>query len=418
MSIASLRLSGLLSFAPDSPPFELRRLNVLIGPNGAGKSNLIEAIEVLAATPRDLAATIRDGGGPSEWVWKGAAGEPGEAEVDAILESAPTGRPLRYRLRFRAVQNRVEVTDEAIEETSPRPDLPPDADVYFYYRFQRGAPVINVKDESSPSGAPPKPRHLERAKLLPDQSVLAQRKDPDVYPEVAWVGDQLGAYHTFREWSFGRYVALRLPQPADLPEDRLLPDCRNLALVLNQIDHADGSARLNGLLRRFFPRFDRLTTRVLGGAVQFYLLEKGFGAPIPATRLSDGTIRFIAILAALLATNPPPLLCIEEPELGLHPDALAILGELLVEASARMQLIVTTHSDALVSALTNHVEAVVACERPGAATELRRLDPKRLADWLDEYRLGDLWRIGELGANPFHARGKPFAHPGPALPST
>ena len=63
MSIASLRLSGLLSFAPDSPPFELRRLNVLIGPNGAGKSNLIEAIEVLAATPRDLAATIRDGGG-------------------------------------------------------------------------------------------------------------------------------------------------------------------------------------------------------------------------------------------------------------------------------------------------------------------------------------------------------------------
>ena len=241
---------------------------------------------------------------------------------------------------------------------------------------------------------------MERAKLLPDQSVLAQRKDPDVYPEVAWVGDQLGAYHTFREWSFGRYVALRLPQPADLPEDRLLPDCRNLALVLNQIDHADGSARLNDLLRRFFPRFERLTTRVLGGTVQFYLHERGFGAPIPATRLSDGTIRFIAILAALLATNPPPLLCIEEPELGLHPDALAILGELLVEASARMQLIVTTHSDALVSALTNHVEAVVACERPGAATELRRLDPKRLADWLDEYRLGDLWRIGELGANP------------------
>ena len=180
----------------------------------------------------------------------------------------------------------------------------------------------------------------------------------------------------------------------------MLPDCRNLALVLNQIDHADGSARLNSLLRRFFPRFDRLTTRVLGGSVQFYVHESGFDASIPATRLSDGTIRFIAILAALLATNPPPLLCIEEPELGLHPDALAILGELLVEASERMQLIVTTHSDALVSALTNHADAVVACERPGAATQLRRLDPERLAHWLQEYQLGDLWRIGELGANP------------------
>ena len=243
-------------------------------------------------------------------------------------------------------------------------------------------------------------RYLQRQHLRPDQSVLAQRKDPDLYPEVTWVGDTLGSFHTFREWSFGRYVALRQPQRADLPGDRLLPDNRNLALVLNQIEHKDGAVRLNELMKRFFPRFERLSTRVLGGTVQFYLHESGFSAPIPATRLSDGTIRFIALIAALLGTNPPPLLCIEEPELGLHPDVLTLLAELLVEASERTQLIVTTHSDALISALTNHVDAVVACERPGAATVLRRLEPDKLASWLEEYRLGDLWRIGELGANP------------------
>ena len=65
-----------------------------------------------------------------------------------------------------------------------------------------------------------------------------------------------------------------------------------------------------------------------------------------------------------------------------------------------MQLVVTTHSDALVSALTNHPDAIVACERPGAASLLRRLDPAKLAGWLEEYRLGDLWRMGDLGANP------------------
>jgi predicted ATPase len=232
-----------------------------------------------------------------------------------------------------------------------------------------------------------------------DQSVLAQRKDPDLYPELFWLGWQFETIQTFREWTFGRYGALRWPQRADLPEQWLLPDSSNLALVLNQIEHKSGPV-FNEYLKRFFPRFERMSTSISGGTVQFYLHESGFRAPIPTTRLSDGTIRFIAMLATLLSPSPPPLVCMEEPELGLHPDAVALLADLLVEASQRMQLVVTTHSDAFVSALTNQPAAIVACERPGAGTVLRRLDPERLADWLDDYRLGDLWRMGELGANP------------------
>ena len=394
-TIEQLRLDAFLSFAPESDAFELEPLNVLIGPNGSGKSNVIEALELLHATPDSFAAAIRDGGGPEEWLWKGSERPTQPATIDVVLGAGtPTHRALRYRLEFTAVGGRVEVLDEAIEETSAQER---EDDVYFYYRFQRGFPAINVKDTSSGTGFVQ--RHLQRETLLPDQSVLAQRKDPDIYPEITWVGEHFGAMQTFREWTFGRYTMLRQPQPADLPEDRLLPDARNLALVLNQIEHRDGR-RFDDLLKRFFPRFERMSTRVSGGTVQFYLHETGFRAPIPATRLSDGTIRFIAILATLLSPAPPPLVCIEEPELGLHPDAVALFADLLVEASTRMQLIVTTHSDALISELTNQPEAVVTCERPGAGTVLRRLDPKRLRSWLDEYRLGDLWRMGELGANP------------------
>ncbi|HIP52840.1 MAG TPA: chromosome segregation protein SMC, partial [Chromatiales bacterium] len=281
-----------------------------------------------------------------------------------------------------------------IEEVEPHKGQ---GDVFFYYRFQRGHPAINVRNAKGATAI--RPRRLKRETLLPDQSVLAQRKDPDLYPEVTWVGQRFGAIQTFREWTFGRYAPLRLPQPADLPEDRLLPDSRNLALVLNQIEHRDGRL-FDELLKRFFPRFERMSTRVSGGTVQFYLHEPGFDSPIPPTRLSDGTIRFVALLATLLSPSPPPLVCIEEPELGLHPDAVTLIADLLVEASERMQIIVTTHSDALVSALTNQPDAVIACERPGASTTLRRLDPKKLASWLDDYRLGDLWRMGELGANP------------------
>jgi len=394
--IERIKLDGFLSFAPGSDPLELHRLNVLIGPNAAGKSNLIEALELLRATPVDFAGAIRDGGGPLEWIWKGPQSQRSPAIVDVRLGgTTPTTRSLRYLLEFDAVQNRVEVLDEAIEEGDLRPGH---QDVFFYYRFQRGHPAIGVRDLAHGNRQQSR-RNLKRDSLLPDQSVLAQRKDPDLYPEVTWVGSNFAAIQTFREWTFGRYAPLRQPQPADMQENQLLPDSCNLALVLNLVEHKDG-ARFNDLLKRFFPRFQRMSTRVSGGTVQFYLHEPGFAAPIPPTRLSDGTIRFIALLATLLNPSPPPLVCIEEPELGLHPDAMELVAELLVEASDRMQLLVTTHSDALVSALSLQVDAIITCERPGASTILQRLDAKELAVWLQKYRLGDLWRMGELGANP------------------
>ena len=390
--IQRLRMGGLLSFPPDMDFFELQPLNVLIGPNASGKTNFIEVLELLRATPTDFALAIRDGGGAAEWLWKGDGRLP-PATIE--VEAGPflvTGRPLRYRLSFYTIGPRVDIIDEAVEEVTPQGVEP-----YFYYTFQQGRPVINIRVRTP--GEQTEERTVQWDERSMDQSVLAQRKDPDLYPELYSLGWGFQSIQTFREWTFGRYGALRQPQRADLPERWLLPDSSNLVLVLNQIEHKSGPV-FNEHLKRFFPRFERMSTSISGGTVQFYLHESGFSEPIPATRLSDGTIRFIALLATLLAPEPPSLVCIEEPELGLHPDAVALLADLLVEASQRMQLVVTTHSDALVSALTNHPAAIVACERPGASTVLRRLDPEKLASWLGDYRLGDLWRMGELGANP------------------
>ncbi len=398
--IRSLEMQGLLSFPPDMPPFELQDLNVLIGPNGSGKSNIIEALELLRATPTDFSAAIREGGGASEWLWKGensrrvAKMEVETGDTDDGLKT-PTERPLRYRLEFTTDNIRVEVFDEAIEETKPRQGF---HDSYFYYRFQQGDPAINIKDRTDTEES--RPRRIERHELRSDQSVLAQIRDPELYPELTWLGRQFGQIQMLRDWTFGRYTAPRKAQPADLPEDRLLPDSSNLAMILNQIEHSYASLDFNKLLKRFFPRFERMSTLPSGGTVRFYLHEKGFRTPVPATRLSDGTIRFVALLATLLAPSPPPLVCIDEPELGLHPDAVSLVADLMVDASERMQLIVATHSDALVSALTAAPDTVVACERVGDGTTLRRLDSSNLADWLKDYALGDLWRMGELGANP------------------
>lgn len=394
MLIECLRLDALLSFAPGSNDIPLRALNVVIGPNGSGKSNLIEAIELLRATPTGFASAIRDGGGVREWLWKGQSVAPaGPATIEAKL-ARPGASSLRYRLQFAASGLRTEIVDEALEEAELR--KPNAKDVYFYYRFQNGHPALNVQEATTGQRVE---RRLRRESLAMDESVFSQRKDPDLYPELTWCANQYARIQSFREWSFGRYTPLRQAQPADLPSDVLLTDARNLGLVLNQLRYSDAWPELKAMLRRFLPRFQDVSTMVQAGTVQLFLHEEGLNTPVPATRLSDGTMRFIAMSALLLMPTPPPLICLEEPELGLHPDALSLIAEMLVSASSRTQLIVTTHSDALVSALTDYLETVLVCDYRGG-TRLTRLEAGRLKHWLDSYRLGDLWRMGELGGNP------------------
>ena len=181
--------------------------------------------------------------------------------------------------------------------------------------------------------------HLSRQRAYPtEQSGSSQSSLPSYHPRRhPWCAS--------KNRNSGFILTRCSRNPPIFPKMLLLPDSRNLALVLNQIEHKDGR-QFNQLLKRFCaPVLSRMSTRVSGGTVQFYLHEPGFTSPVPATRLSDGTIRFVAILATLLSPTSPPLVCIEEPELGLHPDAVALIAELLIEASNRMQLVVTTHSD-------------------------------------------------------------------------
>lgn len=129
----SIRLQNFLSFGDSVKEIALKPLNVVIGPNGSGKSNLIEAIELIRATPKDLLGPIRDGGGVRDWLWKGAADTP-TATIDATIEY-PKGPTLRYLMSFTRIGQQFEIVDERIENEKPDQgyDQP-----YFYYQFQNG----------------------------------------------------------------------------------------------------------------------------------------------------------------------------------------------------------------------------------------------------------------------------------------
>lgn len=382
--IHSITLKNFLSYGPSSKPVELGQLNLIIGPNGTGKSNLLEALELLRSAPDQFLKPISEGGGVSDWLWKGGPDKP-VASLEVVF-AYPTGpQDLRYCLAFAETQQRFELTDERIERA--RPDSPEKKLPYFYYHFNKGRPTVNVKGEK---------RTLQREDIDLDKSILAQRKDPEQYPEITYLGNMLPKISLYREWSFGRYTIPRMPQKADLPNDFLSADGRNLGLVLNRLQRdLPVKKRLLKALAALYEGIVDYYVQIEGGTVQVFLQEEN--CTIPATRLSDGTLRYLCLLAILCHPNPPAVICIEEPELGLHPDVLPTLAGLLKEASQHTQLIVTTHSDVLVDAMTDMPEVVLIAEKGTEGTTLTRLDPEQLRPWLEKYRLGALWTRGEIG---------------------
>ena len=384
MLIRTIQLNNFLSFGGTSPAIPLGPLNVIIGPNGSGKSNLLESIELLRSAPEQLLKPIREGGGVRDWLWKGAPGTP-TASLDIVISNPKGPQNLRYHLAFTEVGQRFEIVDERIENEEPV--TPQHPQPTFYYHFNKGRPALNVGGKS---------RSLQQEDVDLEKSILSQRRDPDQYPEITYLGQVLGKIRLYREWSFGRYTIPRLPQKADLPNDMLEPDASNLGLVLNRLRRDPAvKQRLLSALQALYEGIDDYDVQIEGGTVQVFFHEGRF--TVPATRLSDGTLRYLCLLAVLCHPNPPPLICIEEPELGLHPDVLPTLAELLKEAATRTQIIVTTHSDVLVDAMSDQPEAVLVTEKSAAGTTLTRLDADRLKPWLEKYRLGQLWTRGEIG---------------------
>ncbi len=386
MLLRSLHLSRVLSFGPDAEPVELAPLNVLIGPNGSGKSNFIDGVRLLAAAPGSLTSVMS--GGVHEWIWKG----PGErrATLEAIVSLKP-GDEVRHRLAFSEAGLRLQIDDERIERPRKRAGT---SKPFLFFGYELGRPMLSAKMEGKWAQ-----RKLQPDAIDPRLSVLAQRSEPDQYPELFALSEAYRSIRIHSEWTFGRHAPPRQAQKTDLPADVLLPDASNLALVLNGIRTNPLAKRaLLEEVRRLYEGVTDFDVRVHGGAVELYFVEDG-GRVIPAARLSDGTLRWLALLALLLDPRPPRLVCIEEPELGLHPDLLPGLARLLRGASERMQLVVTTHSTALVDAFTDAPECVLVCEREGDSTRLRRLEPERLAAWLQRYGLGELWTKGEIGGS-------------------
>ena len=408
MLIKSLHLKNILSFRDTK--LDLQPLNVLIGANGSGKSNLIDVIALLQAVPGDLPSFFRRHGPISNWVWKGEQPSPSEEvgfpHVEAILSDYQHLREsLRYEMGFAVFSSgdQYNIHSEKLEILSEPPN-PPRTVIEWDRVF---GIIANVAySESAESYQTPLSSNLVRQ----GRSVLAEFRDPLNHPVTTNIAAQMAAIKSYRSWYVGRDSPVRHPQRTDGDPNFLEEDFSNLALVVNDLLSRRLEPSLNDYLNRFYESYESLHSRIFGNTIELVVNETGMGDALSASRLSDGTIRFIALLAILCHPEPPPLICIEEPEIAMHPDSLGLIAELLRKAAERTQIIVTTHSPELVSLLPPEPEAefVVVCERDAAeGSHFHRPSYKKLREWQDIYQqtgkelvvygLSEMWMSGSIG---------------------
>jgi len=387
MFIKRLHLKKLLSF--NDCEVELGQLNVLIGPNAVGKTNLIEAISLLQAAPSGITATILRGGGVRQWLWLGDSAPVPIATIECELRLS-RGRqwgPLVYQLQFTQETPGFVILHEEVAKDDPN-DKTTGAYLIRSYGHAEFGPAVPETVQSK----------AQAMVLPPSESILSQFKNPADITPITELGNHFGQMRIFREFRTGPGSGARTGISTSVAKDALADGGDNLALVLHELDFRGVHDRIKGYLRRFCERFEDVLIDVGEGLARAYLRESGLAEMLSAIRMSDGTLKFLSLLAALFHPKPPPLMCIEEPEIGLHPDALQLVAEALLEASESVQLIVTTHSDALVDALTDKPETVLVCERDfDNGTQMKRLSKKDLQAWLERYTLGELWRKGEIG---------------------
>jgi predicted ATPase len=387
MLISRLAIKNLLSFK--DVDVKLRQLNVLIGANAAGKSNLIDVIELLQQAPGNLTSTIAFGGGVKQWLWLGDSNSRAVASIECELRPSRgmQAGPLVYALKFSDV-NGFQIAEESLRRRKASSQNG-SAETYFVRAQNR----VELGPEFSKQGRlQPQP--------LSQEPFLAQFKNPADPTPITEVGRSLSEIKIYREFRTGRTSQMRHGISTSVPKEWLDDGGENLALVLQDLDFHGVHDRITPYLRRFCERFEDVKLSIGEGLARIFLKEAGLKEMLSAFRMSGGTLKFLALLAVLFHPKPPPLMCIEEPELGLHPDALQLVAEVLLEASQSMQLIVTTHSEALVDALTDQPETVLVCERDAqTGTQFSRLSKKQLQAWLDRYTLGQLWRKGEIGGS-------------------
>lgn len=354
-SIASLEKLSLLP------------INVLIGPNGSGKSNFIGVFSFLHAIREgELNNYVRKAGGAEQLLYFGSK------VTDEI----------RIHISFCQEVNQYELTLKPSAEDSL---YPADETVYFWDKQRYSGPYT-------------------RSLASRENGQEAGISDSSATGVTDWVRRRLGRWRLYHVHDTSSASPMR--KTAKLNDNTFLrPDGSNLSafLYLLQQKYSTEYQMIRRTVQRVAPFFDdfQLNPDPLNEeAIRLSWKHKNSDKYFGVSSLSDGTLRFIVLATLFLQPEwfRPSVILVDEPELGLHPHAITLLASLVRQASENTQVILSTQS----SLLLDHFqpEEVLVAERINESTQFTRLESAKLASWLEDYSLGQLWEKNELGGRP------------------
>lgn len=338
---------------------ELGKLNVLIGPNGAGKSNFVSYFRML----RELVE-----GRLRRWTVK-------QVGADRVLTYG--------RKRTPKLTSRLEFGENFYEF-----ELEPDLSDHFDFADERTGHG-DAYEEGYSIGK------------WHEESLLKTQLRPTNPRRSDWI------YAAISNWKIYHFHDTSDSAPVKLTgwlhdNQFLRHDARNLAAYLYRLRHNEDGVynqiiRILRLALPFLHDFEFQTEQIRPDeyTIQLRWQSKDSDEPFLASQLSDGSLRFICLVTALMQPDPPATIIIDEPEIGLHPFAVTLLGALLHSASERMQIIVATQSVPLVNQFT--IDDLIVVELKDGASVFKRHKESEFELWLEDYSVGELWEKNVLG---------------------
>ncbi|ACF44687.1 AAA family ATPase [Pelodictyon phaeoclathratiforme] len=374
-AIRKISINGYKSIR-ELKEFELRDLNIIIGANGSGKSNLVQVFQLLMAmSGKGMQKFILENGGADNFLHNGPRNTPA-ISMEFEFESHSDYRQGSNYYRF---------------------DLTPTVDDTFLVIEERKYVTTNWRPYGSPS--------------------LESRLEDEQEEPSATGGHGVGyfVYRSIANWMVYHFHDTSSSAPMrryQIIENnaKLGSDGGNIAPFLlklktgNKFPAPSYYKEIINTVRLVMPFFDdfRLDVLKMGEAekVKLSWQQKGSDFPMQPYHLSDGSIRFICLATALLNPFPPSVIVIDEPELGLHPEAIRILGELIRDAAKRTQIIVATQSPLLLDQFS--IEDIVVVNRREGQSVFERLHRADFDEWLENYSVGELWSRNIIAGGTCH----------------